>query len=265
MIVKGREMEGSTRAERQPEAVEHPRAALVETFVTLADTLVDDFDLVEFLSMLTARVVEHSMATEAGILLADESGDLQVMAASKERTRLLELFQIQNAQGPCQECFSTGEPVEVPDLELERGRWPQFAPKAVTVGFRSVLAVPMRLRGEVLGAMNLFSASPGEVDPADRTLVQALADIATIGLLQRRTVLTAQIHLGQVQHALHSRIVIEQAKGIVAQQADVSMDEAFEGLRSHARNHNSRLHDVCLAVVEGGLAATDLALDDTAG
>ncbi|MEX0705064.1 MAG: GAF and ANTAR domain-containing protein, partial [Nitriliruptoraceae bacterium] len=212
--------------------VESLDRGLVETFVTLADTLVADFDVIEFLSALTVRVVELSIATEAGILLADETGDLQFMAASNERTRLLELFQIQNAEGPCQECFTTGRPVEVPDLELEQERWPRFAPRALDVGFRSVLAVPMRLRGEVLGAMNLFITNPGGmVAPADRTLVQALADIATIGLLQRRTTLNAQLHLGQVQHALHSRIVIEQAKGIIAQQADIPVDHAFDRIR----------------------------------
>lgn len=237
--------------------------ALVETFVALADTLVDDFDVVEFLSLLTSRVVELSIATEAGILLADETGDLQVMAASKERTRLLELFQIQNAEGPCRECYLTGQPVAVPDLELERDRWPRFAPRALEVGFRSVQAVPLRLRGEVLGAMNLFIAEPGGVVSADLPLVQALADIATIGLLQRRTTLNAQLHLGQVQHALHSRIVIEQAKGIIAQQAGISVDDAFERLRTHSRNHNRAVHDLALAVIDGELSATSLATEDT--
>jgi transcriptional regulator with GAF, ATPase, and Fis domain len=243
------------RSGTEPQSATLQSDRLVETFVTLADTLVDDFDVVEFLSVLTARVVELSIATEAGILLADETGELQVMAASKERTRLLELFQIQNAEGPCQECFTTGQPVEVPDLELERDRWPLFAPRALEVGFRSVQAVPMRLRGEVLGAMNLFIAEPGGVDPADRTLVQALADIATIGLLQRRTTLNAQLHLGQVQHALHSRIVIEQAKGIVAERLSCDMGQAYQALRWYARDHNLHLRGVAAGVVSGELSA----------
>lgn len=234
------------------------RTELVQTFVELADTLVDDFDTVEFLSMLTVRVVEHSIADEAGILLADEAGDLQVMAASKERTHLLELFQVQNAEGPCQDCFTTGASVEVPDLEDERDRWPLFAPRALDVGFRSVQAVPMRLRGDILGAMNLFRTDPGGVQPADRMVVQALADVATISLMQRRTTLNAQIQVGQIQHALQSRIIIEQAKGVVAQQAGLSVAEAFERLRRHARNRNLRLHDVCQAVTERELTADDL-------
>ena len=243
--------------------VQIDQPALVQTFVTLADTLVDDFDVVDFLSMLTHRVVELSIATEAGILLADETGDLQVMAASNERTRLLELFQIQNAEGPCRECFLEGQPVAVADLELEQQRWPRFAPRALAVGFRSVQAVPLRLRGEVLGAMNLFLAEPGGIDPEDRLLIQALADIATIGLLQRRTTLNAQLHLGQVQHALQSRIVIEQAKGIIAQQAGIAIDDAFDRLRAHSRNNNWALHDLALAVIQGDVTATDLAATDT--
>lgn len=231
---------------------------LVETFVELADTLVDDFDTVEFLSTLTVRVVEHSIATEAGILLADETGQLQFMAASKERTHLLELFQAQNSEGPCHDCFTTGQTVEVSDLEHERDRWPLFTPRALSVGFRSVQAVPMRLRGEILGAMNIFLTEPGGVQPADRTVLQAMADIATIGLLQRRTTLNAQLHLGQVQHALHSRIVIEQAKGVIAHQAGLSMDDAFELLRNHSRNHNRRLQDLCQAVTDGELRAAEL-------
>jgi transcriptional regulator with GAF, ATPase, and Fis domain len=257
-------MQDGSDTEKQSSTLQSQHRGLVETFVALADTLVDDFDVVEFLSMLTSRVVELSIATEAGILLADETGDLQVMAASKERTRSLELFQIQNAEGPCQECFTTGRPVEVLDLELERDRWPLFAPRALEVGFRSVQAVPMRLRGEVLGAMNLFIAEPGGIDPADRTLVQALADIATIGLLQRRTTLNAQLHLGQVQHALHSRIVIEQAKGILAQQAGIPIDDAFDRLRTHSRSHNWPLHDLALAVINGEMTTTGLATDSTA-
>lgn len=251
-------MQNITGTEQQDGTVESLDKSLVETFVALADTLVADFDVVEFLSMLTLRVVELSIATESGILLADETGDLQFMAASKERTRLLELFQIQNAEGPCHDCFTTGKAVQVADLKLEVDRWPVFAPRALDVGFRSVQAVPMRLRGETLGAMNLFMAEPGVVETKDQALIQALADIATIGLLQRRTTLNAQLHLGQVQHALHSRIVIEQAKGILAQQAGIPVDTAFDRLRKYARSNNKPLHDVARSVIDGEMSATNL-------
>lgn len=239
---------------------QHPlrHRRLVETFVMLADTLVDDFDVVEFLSLLTLRVVELSIATEAGILLADEAGNLQVMAASSEQTRLLELFQIQNAEGPCQQCYTTGKPVQVPDLELEIERWPRFAPRALATGYRSVQAVPMRLRGEVLGAMNLFLDEPNGFASEDGTLVQALADVATIGLLQRRTHLNAQLHIGQVQYALHSRISIEQAKGMVAQQARIPVAVAFQRMREHSQEHNQSLHDLAMAVIDGELNASQL-------
>ena len=153
---------------------------LVDTFVELADTLVEDFDLVEFFSALAERVVELGIASEAGILLVDETGDLQFMAASHERSHLLELFQVQNQEGPCQDCFTTGEPVGVADLEDEHDRWPLFTPRALSTGFRSVQAVPLRLRGTILGALNLFLTEPGGIDQEAQAVAQAMADVATI-------------------------------------------------------------------------------------
>jgi hypothetical protein len=231
---------------------------LVETFVELADTLVEDFDLVEFLSALTERVVELGLAAEAGILLVDETGDLQFMAASHERTHLLELFQVQNQEGPCHDCFTSGAAIAVPDLQDEHERWPRFAEQALTAGFRSVQAVPLRLRGTVLGAMNLFLTEPGGVPEPTQTVVQAMADVATIGLLQQRELHRAQTVEAQLQHALHSRISIEQAKGIVSEQADVDMDDAFALLRTYSRNNNIKLSDVSRSVVDGRLDAQRL-------
>jgi GAF domain-containing protein len=235
-----------------------PRPELAGTFVLLSDTLVDDFDVADFLGMLTVRVVELTAAAEAGILLLDEHDTLQVMAASQERSRLLELFQLQHEEGPCLECSTTGRAIAVPDLTSERERWPRFAPHALEIGFHAVLAVPMRLRGRVLGALNLFYTAKGAIDAVDQALVQAFADVATIGLLQRSTAQDAQIHLGQVQHALQSRIVIEQAKGIVAEQASMSVDDAFERLRAHSRHHNRPLRELARAVIAGEVSAADL-------
>ncbi len=235
---------------------------LVEAFVALADTLVDDFDLLAFLAELVERVVELGIASEAGILLVDETGDLQVMAASHERTHLLELFQIQNHEGPCQDCYTTGQPVGVVDLEHERERWPAFAPQALTTGFRSVQAVPLRLRGTVLGALNLFLTYPGGLDGDSQTVVQAMADVATIGLLQQREVHRAHTVQAQLQYALHSRISIEQAKGMLAEQADLSLDDAFALLRAHARSHNRKLATLADQIVTGALTATDLSARD---
>jgi GAF domain-containing protein len=234
-----------------------PDARIVETFVALSDTLVEDFGLMEFLGTLTTRTVELTGAAQAGILLADRNGELQVMAASTEQVRHLELYQVQNHEGPCRECFTTGVRIAT-DLEVERSRWPGFAPRALESGFRSVLAVPMRLRGVVLGALNLFITSSDGVDAVDATLVQAFADIATIGLLQRRTMLNAQLHVGQIEHALTSRIVIEQAKGIIAEQGHISVDDAFEQLRSHSRRHNRPMHDLAPAVISGEMSVSDL-------
>ena len=231
---------------------------LVETFVELADTLVEDFDVVEFFSSLTERVVELGIASEAGILLVDEAGDLQFIAASHERTHLLELFQVQNQEGPCQDCFTTGAPVGVGDLEAADSRWPLFAPRAVSAGFRSVQAVPLRLRGAVLGAFNLFLTEPGGIDHAAEAVVQAMADVATIGLLQQRELDRAHAVEGQLQQALQSRIGIEQAKGIISERVGIPMDAAFGLLRGYSRNHNQKLHDAARDIVRGVLDPNDL-------
>ena len=214
--------------------------------------------MVDFLSTLTERVVELGLAAQAGILLVDETGDLQFVAASHERTHLLELFQVQNQQGPGQDCFTTGMPVAADDLAAASDRWPQFAPRATSAGFRSVQAVPLRLRGTVLGALNLFITQPGGIDPEAQAVVQAMADVATIGLLQQRELDRAHNVEGQLQQALQSRIGIEQAKGVIAERMHISTDAAFELLRGFSRNHNWRLHDVAREVVDGKLAARDL-------
>ena len=231
---------------------------LVETFVELADTLVEDFDVVDFFASLTERVVELGIASEAGILLVDEAGDLQYVAASDERTHLLELLQVQNHEGPCQECFTTGTPVGVDDLQDASDRWPQFAPRAVSAGFRSVQAVPLRLRGAVLGAFGMFLTEPGGVDEKAEAVVQAMADVATIGLLQQREVDRAHAVEGQLQRALQTRIGIEQAKGVIAQQIGIPMDAAFALLRRYSHNHNQKLHNAARDLVRGELDASAL-------
>jgi len=231
---------------------------LVMTFVELADTLVEDFDLVEFLASLTERVVALEIASEVGILLVDEAGDLQFLAASHERTQMLELFQVQTEEGPCQDCFATGVPVSVVDLASAHDRWPRFSPKALASGFRSVQAVPLRLRGTVLGAMNLFLTEPGGISADSLTVIQAMADVATIGLLQQRELHRAHTVESQLQHALHSRISIEQAKGIISEQAHVTTDAAFELMRRYARDNNRKLATVALEIVQGAVTAATL-------
>ncbi|GHH51619.1 GAF and ANTAR domain-containing protein [Streptomyces umbrinus] len=224
---------------------------LAKTFVELADNLVADFDLIDFLRLLTDRCVGMLGAGAAGVLLADRDGKLRVMAASDEQVRLLELFQLQNDEGPCLECFRTGAPVIVPDLTREVDRWPRFVTAAHRSGFGSVQALPMRLRDEVVGALNLFRATPGPFDPAATLIAQALADVATISLLQQRTTHRSTVLNEQLQTALNSRVLIEQAKGKLAERQNIDMEQAFTALRGYARSHNRRLVDVARAFIDG--------------
>ncbi|HLL68304.1 MAG TPA: GAF and ANTAR domain-containing protein [Micromonosporaceae bacterium] len=224
---------------------------LAEAFVEMADTLVDDFDLMDFLHQLTDRCVSLLGVSAAGLLLTDQRGTLQLVAASNEETRLLELFQLQTDQGPCLDCFRTGEPVAVADLAAAAEIWPRFAPAAAESGFASVHALPMRLRAQVIGALNLFGTSSGALDPHTLRLGQALADVATIGLLQARAIRRSETLAEQLQTALNTRVLIEQAKGVLAERRQVNMDEAFTLLRSVARNRNRRLTDLARAVVDG--------------
>jgi transcriptional regulator with GAF, ATPase, and Fis domain len=223
---------------------------LADVFIEMADTLVDDFDLIDFLHVLTGRCVELLDVSAAGLLLTDGRGALQVVAASSERTRLLELFQLQTDQGPCLDCFHTGTPVSAANLPTD-GRWPRFAAAATEVGFASVHALPMRLRTDVIGALNLFDTQPGPLEEQKLRIGQALADVATIGLLQQRAIRRRDVITEQLQSALNSRILVEQAKGLLAERFRVSVDEAFGLLRTNARNRNRRLSDLAQAVIDG--------------
>jgi GAF domain-containing protein len=228
-------------------------------FVEVADTLVDEFDLLDFLQMLTERAVTLVNAASVGLMLADQRGRLEFMAGSDENVRLVELFQLQNQEGPCLDAFRTGQPVINVDLDEAAQRWPRFAPRAAELGFRSVHAFPLRLRDQVIGALNVFgTAQSGELTAADVPIVQALADVATIGLLHERTIRRAEVLTEQLQGALNSRIVIEQAKGAIAQARSVSVDDAFAIIRRYARSHNRRLSDLAHAIVEDPAGLADL-------
>jgi GAF domain-containing protein len=233
-------------------------ALLARTLVELADTLVADFDVVELLTRLTDGCVDVLDVGAAGLMLAAPEGDLRVMASSSEAMRVLELFELQSQEGPCLDCYRTGQPVVNQDLATVDGRWPRFAAEALAAGFHSVHALPMRLRGAVIGALNLFHIEPGEMRQADVVAAQAMADVATVALLQHRATLEAQVLNEQLNHALNSRIVIEQAKGIIAERESLNMEQAFSTLRNHARYHNLRLVDVAGDVIEGTLAASAL-------
>jgi transcriptional regulator with GAF, ATPase, and Fis domain len=225
-------------------------AALADVLVEMADTLVDDFDVIDFLHVLAERCVQLLGVSAAGILLTDQRETLQLVAASSERTRLLELFQLQTDQGPCVDCFTTGRPVSVSDLRCA-GRWPQFTAAAAEVGFISVHALPMRLRTEVIGALNFFGIEAGALNEDKLRAGKALADVATIGLLQQRAIRSRDTLTDQLQNALNSRVLIEQAKGILAERLQVDLDQAFALLRRSARNRNRRLSEVAQSVVDG--------------
>jgi Response regulator with putative antiterminator output domain len=233
---------------------------LIRAFVGMADTLVDDFDIIDLLDRLVSHSVELLAADAAGILLADTHRNLRVVASSNEHTEWMELLQLQADQGPCVDCIRTGTPVSVPDLTDAAPRWPRFiAALADNNTYRSVHALPLRLRGEAIGALNLFHRQPGALPTADLALGQALADIATIGILQERAVRRGEVLSAQLQTALNSRVVVEQAKGVLAQRGDLTMDDAFNRLRSYARHHNLRLSEVARQIVETSLGAEVLA------
>ena len=226
---------------------------IVATFVEFADTLVADFDVVEFLHRVAERCVELLDCVETGVLIADAAGGLRAMASSSERSEALELLQAQNDEGPCFECYRTGRPVFSEDLSADADRWPLFAPAALRAGFASVHAVPMRAHGQTIGALNLFRSRAGRLAEPDVPVSQGMADIAAIGLLNERRARETYDTVSQLQRALQSRVVIEQAKGLLAERLQISMDEAFARLRGYARGHSRRLSEVADELIAGHL------------
>ncbi len=237
---------------------------LADVFVELADTLVDDFDVIEFLLTVTHRAAELIGDADVGLLLADQRGQLQFMAASNEGVKRLELFQVQVHEGPCFDAFQSAEPVVNAELRDAQDRWPRFAPRAVEAGYRAVHAFPLRLRQDVIGAIGVFGTTDAKWAATDVHIAQTLAHVATIGLLQERAVRRGAVLSEQLQSALNSRIVIEQAKGAVAQSRGVSVDEAFAILLIHARRTDTHLVAVAQSALTDPayLAALSDALPD---
>jgi GAF domain-containing protein len=223
---------------------------IILTLVGLTNTMVEEFDVVEFLQGLAERSVSLLDCAEAGILLADPAGRLNVMASSSERTGALELLQLQYDEGPCFESYRRGREIISDDLAADAERWPTFAPAAVRAGFLSVHAIPMRVRGETIGALNLFRSLPGRLGERDIPVAQGMADIAAVALMQERAVRESHSIVEELQGALTSRVIIEQAKGVLAEHGNVNVDEAFIRLRGYARSHNLRLADVARDLVE---------------
>jgi len=228
-------------------------ADVVKALVEMADTLVDDYDVVDLLTGLADRCVSLLDVSAAGVMLASPEGSLGLVASSSEAMRLLELFELQTQEGPCLDAFRTGQSVEHENLQAGSGRWPSFSAAALQAGFASALALPLRLREATLGALNLLRVTRTPMDEADVIVARAFADLATLSIIQHRTAAESQRLNEQLSAALTSRVVIEQAKGVIAERADVDLAEAFSRLRSHARNRNRRLTDVARAVIDGTL------------
>ncbi|HEY2203989.1 MAG TPA: GAF and ANTAR domain-containing protein [Pseudonocardia sp.] len=233
--------EAHTGAERE--------AVLCAAFVQLADTWAADYDVIDRLAGLSHDCVALFNVDAAGLLLADGRGAPRVVASSTEDARLVEMFELQADEGPCLDCLRTSTAVLTADLEQARDRWPRFVPRTLAAGFHAVHAVPLRLREDTVGALNMFTVAPGDLPRADLHTAQALADVAAIGILRERAIRTQQTVTVQLQAALNSRVIIEQAKGILAERGNLDMAEAFTLLRAHARSTNQRLTDLAREIV----------------
>jgi transcriptional regulator with GAF, ATPase, and Fis domain len=231
---------------------------VAQVFVELADTLVDEFDALDFLSILAERSVELLGADAAGVIVTDAGGTLHVVASTSDRAELLELFELQNHEGPCLDCFNSGRQVVNVAIPDAQERWPRFSAAAARVGYQSTHALPLRLRDSVVGAMNLFRSSVDPLSEENVTLGQALADIATIGLLQERAVRESGLLAAQLQTALNSRVTIEQAKGVLLASAGVGVDQAFGLMRDYSRRNNQPVRAVARRVIERDLTGDDL-------
>jgi GAF domain-containing protein len=228
-------------------------ADVVRSLVEMADTLVDDYDVVDLLTGLADRCVTLLGVSAAGVMLASPAGSLGLVASSSETMRLLELFELQQQEGPCLDAYRTGERIGHENLDTRSGRWPIFAAAALRAGFQSASALPLRLRDTTLGALNLLGVTRTPMAEADLIVARAFADLATLSIVQHRASAEAQRLNEQLSGALTSRVVIEQAKGVISERASVDLAEAFARLRAYARNSNRRLTDVARAAIDGSL------------
>ncbi|MDQ1468366.1 MAG: hypothetical protein QOH10_2781 [Actinomycetota bacterium] len=231
---------------------------VLRALVEVADTFVDDYDVVEFLHRLAVRCVTLLDVDEAGVMLIDASRTLNYVASSSEQMRLVELLELQHEEGPCLDAYRAGQVTVSPHVEDAERRWPRFGSHAREAGLEALAGVPMRLRSDLIGALNLFSRRPGGLSEEDQHVAQAMADIATIGVLQARAIQDGQLVASQLQTALESRIAIEQAKGILAEHMAITVDDAFTLLRNHARTRNSKLTEIAQRIVSGALSPDTL-------
>lgn len=236
---------------------------LADTFVSLADTLVDDFDLLDFLGLLAEKARAHLNIAAAGVLLSDQRGGWRPAATSHEAPELVELFTAQTHDGPCLECVRTATPVASPNLAEQGQRWPSFADQAVQAGYQAAAAVPMRSRHRIIGSLTLLNTTPDGVDQASLQLGQSLADMATIGLLQHHAARRGDILAEQLEAALHHRVVLEQAKGVLAEHAGLAMHTAYHLLRDYARHQGQHLAELARGIATGNLDPAPVLADTT--
>jgi GAF domain-containing protein len=230
---------------------------LLRTLVELADTLVADYDAIDFLSTLCERAAEAVGATAVGVLVVHEGDDLDVVAASSQDMRALEVFEVRNGEGPCMDAYRTGAPVTAIDLDDDE-RWPTFRARATGLGYRSVLGQPLRLRDVTIGALNAYRGDPGPFSDADVEVLRGLADMATIGIMHERTMRSADEQISDLRRSLTDRAVVEQAKGLIAERLSITPDDGFDRLRRHARSRNQRVRAAAQRILRGDLDPTEL-------
>jgi GAF domain-containing protein len=226
---------------------------IVETFALLADTLVAGFDVLDLLQTLVDACGSLLDTDAAGLLLADETGRLELAASTSEASRLVEVMQLSAYAGPCIETFRTGKVLSVPDIAQVSDEWRDFRIGALRHGFHAVVALPLRLRETRIGTLNLLNERVGDLGDDDIVVAQAFADVATIGILQDRALRESDVVRRQLQNALNSRVIIEQAKGVVAHTRKVSVEDAFTIIRDYARSHSLKLVDVASMLVNRSL------------
>ena len=228
-------------------------SSVVQSLLELADNLVATFDVVELLTSLADRCVSVLGVSAAGVMLAAPAGDLRLVASSSEVMRVLELFELQAQEGPCLDAFRTGDRVEHENLRADGGRWPRFSVVALEAGFQSAFALPLRLRDTTIGALNLFSVGQVPMAEADVLVARAFADLAAISITQHRATSATQHLNEQLNVALTSRVIIEQAKGVLSERAGINLADAFSRMRTYARSHNLRLTDVAASAIDNTL------------
>lgn len=228
-------------------------ARLNSAFVRLADTLVEDYDVIDLLHTLMEECIGIMDTQAGGLLLADRTGILELVASTSESADIVEVMQLAAGAGPRIESFTAGTTINIADVADTAARWPDFSAAALVQGFHSVHTTPLRLRGDIIGTLNLFGTQVGALSPEDSSAVRALADVATIGILQARLLQEKTLLAEQLQRALDTRILIEQAKGVLSEVGDVDMGAAFDAMRAYARDNNLPLHAVAEGVVDRSL------------